>query len=237
VQLARLAGECTLYTAFGAGELGERARAQLETLGVRVEALHRHEPQRRGFTFVDGEGERTITIIGEKQVPLAADPLAWDELAETDAVYFVSGDAEALRLARRARVLVATARVLPTIAEAGVELDALVRSGSDRSERYAPGQLDPQPNLVTVTSGGRGGSWQAADGSSGTYEAAQPPGPLEDTYGAGDSFAAGLALALARGEAAEPAVAFAARCAAAALARRGAHGREAVRPAGPRASG
>jgi ribokinase len=237
VQLARHVGGCTLYTAFGAGELGERARAQLEGLGVRVQALHRDEPQRRGFTFVDGEGERTITIIGEKQVPLAADPLAWDALAGTDAVYFVSGDAGALRLARRASVLVATARVLSTIAEAGVELDALVRSGSDPSERYSRRQLDPEPRLDVATEGRRGGVWHAAGGRSGTYEAAPLPGPLEDAYGAGDAFAAGLTLALGRGDDVEEALTFAARCGAEALARRGAHGRAAVTPASPRACG
>jgi ribokinase len=236
VQLARLAGECRLYTAFGAGSVGERARTQLESLRVRVEALHRDEPQRRGFTFVDRNGERTITIIGEKQVPLGADPLPWGALTETDAVYFVSGDVDALRLARRARVLVATARVLPTIAEAAVELDALVRSGSDPDEAYAPGQLDPEPRLVVATAGRRGGTWRAADGRSAPYDAAPLPARLEDAYGAGDSFAAGLAFALARGDEAERAVAFAARCGASALGRRGAHGRDAFRLARPRAS-
>lgn len=236
VQLARMAGSCTLYTAFGAGELGAHAREQLEGLGVHVEAVQRHEPQRRGFTFVDGRGERTITIIGEKLVPLAADPLAWEELSQTDAVYFVSGDADALRLARRARVLVATARVLPIIGEAAVELDALVRSARDPSESYARGQLRPEPRLVVTTAGGRGGTWEASEGRSGSYEAASLPGPLEDAYGAGDSFAAGLTFALGCGDGPEEAVAFAAGRSAEAMSRRGAHGRDAVRPVGRPAS-
>jgi ribokinase len=237
VQLARMAGSCTLYTAFGAGELGARAREQLEDLGVRVEALQHDEPQRRGFTFVDGQGERTITIVGEKLVPRADDLLAWGELSHADAVYFVSGDADALRVARGARVLVATARVLPTIGEAAVELDALVRSARDSSESYARGQLWPEPRLVVSTAGGRGGVWEASDGRSGSYEAAPLPGPLEDAYGAGDSFAAGLAFALGRGDGLEEAVVFAARRSAEAMSRRGAHGRDVVRPAAPPASG
>jgi ribokinase len=237
VQLARMAGGCTLYTAFGAGELGAHAREQLEDLGVDVEAIQRDELQRRGFTFVDGQGERTITIIGEKLVPLAADPLAWEELGQTDAVYFVSGDADALRLARRARVLVATARVLPTIREAAVQLDALVRSARDQGESYTHGDLCPEPRLVVATAGRQGGTWEAFDGRSGSYEAAPLPGPLEDAYGAGDSFAAGLAFALGRREGAEEAVAFAACRSAEAMSRRGAHGRDAVRPAGRPASG
>ena len=43
---------------------------------MRVEATRHAEPQRRGFTFVDGDGERTITIIGEKHVPRGDDHLA-----------------------------------------------------------------------------------------------------------------------------------------------------------------
>ena len=224
VRLAELTGDCTLYTALGDDELGTRAREQLERLGVQVESERRNERQRRGFTFVDRDGERTITIIGEKHLPRREDGLPWETLADVDAVYFVSGDVDALRAARAARVLVATARVLPTLAEAGVALDALVRSGSDKSERYRPGDLDPEPGIVVATAGSQGGAWTAADGRSGSYEPAPLPGPLEDTYGAGDSFAAGLTYALANGDDVEDAVAFAARCGSAALARRGAHG-------------
>ena len=58
-----------------------------------------------------------------------------------------AGDPDALRAARQARVLVATARELPTLRVAQVQLDALVRSGHDPSESYEPGQLDPAPQL------------------------------------------------------------------------------------------
>jgi ribokinase len=224
VRLAQLAGDCTLFTALGLDELGDASLAQLSALGVRVEAARHEEPQRRGFTFVDGRGERTITILGEKHVPRGRDPLPWAELAETDAVYFVSGDAAAARAARRARVLVATARSLPVLQEAGVELDALVRSASDPSERYGRGDLEPQPKLVVATAGREGGTWGTADCRAGAYKPAASPGPLSDSYGAGDSFAAGLTYALGRGDEPDAAVAFAADCAAAALARRGAHG-------------
>ena len=227
VQLARLAGASTLFTALGQDDLGGRALAELTDLGVRVEAVRHAEPQRRGFTFVESGGERTITIIGEKHVPRGEDPLPWDDLSATDAVYLVSADAAAVAAARRARVLVATARVLPVLAAAGVELDALVHSGSDPSETYAQGDLDPAPRLVVTTAGRGGGSWTCADGRSGSYEASPPAGPLEDAYGAGDSFAAGLTYALGRGDSVADAVAFAADAASAALARRGAHGRPA----------
>jgi ribokinase len=223
VRLAQLAGACTLFTALGRDEAGERALEQLRSLGVRVEAARRQEPQRRGFTFLDDEGERTITIIGEKHIPLGDDPLPWPELTEADAVYFVSGDVAAVRAARRARVLVATARVLPVLADAAVRLDALVRSASDPSERYEAGDLDPPPTLAVATAGASGGSWIAADGR-GTYEPVPPSAPVADSYGAGDTFAAGLTYALARGDGTEDALEFAARQASAAITRPGAHG-------------
>jgi ribokinase len=223
VRLARLGGACTLFTALGDDELGRRAHAELERLGVRIESVFRPDPQRRALTFVDARGERTITVIGERLGPRASDPLPWDELAAADGVYFVSGDAEAARAARRARVLVGTARSLSTLREAGVELDALVRSDRDPGERYAPGDLRPPPRLEVATDGPNGGAYSQA-GHSRVFASAPLPGPLADTYGAGDSFAAGLTFALAEGRGVEDALAFAAAEGAAALARRGAHG-------------
>jgi ribokinase len=224
VQLRGLAGSCTLFTALGRDDLGEAALSQLTDLGVQVEAARHAEPQRRGFTFVDGRGERTITIIGAKHVPRGGDSLPWAELAETDAVYFVSGDADAARAARRARVLVATARSLPALQEAGIELDALVRSARDPSERYEDGDLEPAPSLVVATAGAEGGVWDTSDGPRGSFVPKPLTNPIVDAYGAGDSFAAGLTYALARGDDVAPTVTFAAERASAALTRRGAHG-------------
>jgi len=220
-QLRKLAGEVDFFVAVGNDELGRRAREGLEQLGFRVHAAVRDEPQRRAFTFLDSAGERTITLMDKKLHPHGADPLPWDELAECDAVYFSAGDADALRAARRAGVLVATARELPTLLEAGVPIDALVRSGRDPQEGYEPGRLDPPPGLVVSTMGREGGSYVAGE-RSGSYAAAEVPAPVKDAYGAGDSFAAGLAFALGRGDGTDEALAFAARCGAAALTGRGA---------------
>jgi ribokinase len=223
VRLARLAGEALFLTALGDDELGHRSVAALGELGVLVEAAFRDEPQRRAFTYVDDDGERTITLLSHKLVPRAGDPLPWDELAGYDAVYFTGGDAEAVRRARAARILVATARELPTLQEAGVELDVLVRSADDEGERYEPGELDPAPRLVVATEGEQGGRWEE-EGGSGRFDAAELPDELVDTYGAGDSFAAGLTYAFGRGDPVERALAFAAAQGAEAMTRRGAHG-------------
>jgi ribokinase len=219
VQLARLDGQATLFTALGDDELGERSLGLLRAQGLTVHAARRDSPTRRAFTHVEESGERTITVLGTKLVPRLAHSLAWEELEDADGVFFVSGDESLLQSARRARVLVATARELPTIAAAGVELDALVGSASDEGETFRPGDLDPPPRLAVWTSGAAGG-WANPGGP---FSAAPLPGPVEDAYGCGDAFAAGLTFALARGDDPREAIALAARCGAAALTGRGAY--------------
>ena len=219
VELARLAGESSLYCVLGGDDLGTRAREQLEAAAVSVHAAATDDGQRRGFCYVDEAGERTITVIGEKPRPRGGDgALPWEELERADGVYFTAGDTEAARQARRARVLVATARELPTLRTAGVEVDALVASGEDEAERYQAGDLDPPPKLVVSTAGALGGWAQPG----GPYKAAAPLGPYEDAYGAGDCFAAGLTYALATGMDVADALAFASQRGALALTRRGA---------------
>ncbi len=221
VQLAKLAVEATLYTALGDDEIGHRAKVELEALGLRVEAVYRPEAQRRGFVHVDAAGERTITVIGERLGPRAEDPLPWDELADTDALYFTAGDPGAARAARAARTLVASARGLETLGEAGVELDAQLASGKDPGERYAAGDLEPPPRLVVRTAGASGGEYEARDGERGRWGATPLPGPISDLYGAGDSFAAGVTYGLGAGLPIAEALELGARCGAACATGRG----------------
>ena len=214
VQLANLNGSVELFTALGNDELGRRAREELEERGVTVHAAAPSEAQRRAFTYVDGDGERTITVLGRKLLPAGEDAaLPWEQLASCDAVYFVSGDVAALRAARRSKVLVATSRELATLRRAAEEIDVLVGSGEDAGERFEPGDLDPPPKAVVTTAGPLGG-WLRPGGP---FRAAPLPGPVEDAYGCGDCFAAGLTFGLARGRSLEDAVALAARCGAAVL--------------------
>jgi ribokinase len=225
VQLARLAGSCTFLTALGDDDRALWTKRDLAGLGVRVRAVTRGEPSRRAVVFVDPNGERTITTIGRRLEPSAADRLPWDELPETDAVYFTAGDVAALREARRARVLVATSRAMVRLSEADVALDAVVGSGRDPSERYVEGTLSTPPRVVVQTNSMHGGRYETADGRSGTYDPVPPPGDVVDTYGAGDCFAAGLTFALGSGLDVEEAIALAARCGAWNVAGRGPYGR------------
>ena len=237
VQLRRLAGEALFLTALGTGPDAERAGAELrDVYGVTVLAGGRPGPQRRTFTFLDDAGERTITVLGERIVPSRADPLPWDGLAELDAIYLTGGDAEAVRAARAARVLVATPRAMAALAGSGVRLDALVGSATDPGEVYEPGMLDPEPRVVVRTAGGAGGSWACDEGAwdevpwlaagarGGSWEATPLPGPPVDAYGCGDSFAAALAYGLGAGMTLDDAIGLAARCGAACLTGRGPYG-------------
>jgi ribokinase len=230
VQLARLAGDCTLYTALGDDEIGRLAHERLTQLGVRVVAAIRTDaPTRRAFTHVDAAGERTITVIGERLEPRRDDALPWDELAGVDCVYFTAGDPGSLRAARAARVVVATARVMDVLERAAVRLDAVVASAADPSERYRP--IDPPPALVVATAGARGGRWTAHEGRTGAWSAARVPGPVRDAYGCGDSFAAGLTFGLGAGGEPEHALSVGADCGAACLAGDGPYGHALTRRA------
>ncbi len=221
VQMAKLAGEATFFTAFGDDERGHHAREQLTALGLRVEATMRERPQRRALTFLDRDGERTITVLGERLVPERSDSLPWDELAEMDAIYFTGGDAAVLEAARAARTLVATPRAGEALTASGVELDVLVRSAGDTGEDIDPASLPRPPRLVVMTHGAQGGSFLAGEGVTGHYRAAPLSGEVVDAYGAGDSFAGGLTFALGRGLEVADALALAARCGAANLTGRG----------------
>ncbi|HEX6652121.1 MAG TPA: PfkB family carbohydrate kinase [Thermoleophilaceae bacterium] len=226
VQLMKLAGSSTLFTAFGDDEIGHRSKERLEELGLDVEGDFRPEPQRRAFVHVDDPGERTITVLGPRLGPHGEDSLDWDRLDETDAVYLTAGDVGAVRHARRARVLVATPRGLGTLSEAHVELDALVSSGRDPGELYRQGDLDPVPKLVVRTLGAQGGEWESAAGERGSWGPAPLPGPVGDAYGAGDSFAAGLTYGLGAGWDVDRAVELAARCGAACMTGHGPYERQ-----------
>ena len=220
VQMAKLAGSALVLTALAEDDHGARTRTQLVQQGVTVHAGVRDGEQRRGFTYLTDDGERTITVLGERPVPHGDDPLPWEELDAIDGVYVTGADAGALQAARRARTVVATPRTGPALLESGIRLDVLVRSGSDAGEDLDPAAIDPPPRTVVTTLGGKGGRWDGEAGS-GTWEPQRLLGPRVDAYGAGDSFAAGLTTGLAAGLDIAGAVRLGARCGAANMTGRG----------------
>jgi ribokinase len=220
VQMAKLTGSSLFFTALTGDRLGKSTSEQLGRQAVTVHAGAREGIQRRGFVYLTDDGERTITVLGERLVPHGADELPWGELDGVGGVYFTGGDAAALEAARRADVIVATPRAGDALREAGVAVDVLVHSGRDKDEELDPGELDPAPKTVVTTLGAKGGRWDGEAGT-GTWEPLPLPGPLVDEYGAGDSFAAGITTGLAAGMPIADAIHLGSRCGVANLTGRG----------------
>jgi ribokinase len=231
VQLARLAGGAMFVTALGQDEHGGYAARRLHELGVDVQAARRPVGTRRAVTLVDEVDERTIITLGPRLEPQGAqgedDELPWEALGEMDAVYFTAGDLPALRAARAARVLVASPRAGEALGQ-GVELDALVLSGDDSIERRQAEHAQDDAKLVVFTEGARGGTYRERSGESGVWTAAQLPAAPVDSYGCGDSFAAGLTYGLGAGLEVPAALALAARCGAVCLTGHGPYERQLI---------
>jgi ribokinase len=227
VQLARLAGAAALVTELGDDEYGRRSVTRLSELGVDVRASVVEAPSRRAVTLVDKGGERTITTFGPRLEPRGGDtPERWDALDGIDALYFTAGDEQQLRSARaHARVLVASPRARHALGH-GVALDALVLSGDDELELRAAAPVLEEAELVVWTEGERGGRFRRRDGETGRWPAAAPPGERGDSYGCGDSFAAGLTYGLGAGLDLADALALAARCGAVCLTGHGPYERQ-----------
>jgi ribokinase len=227
VQLARLAGRSTLVTVLGDDDNGRRSTPRLRELGVDVHAARVQASTRCAVTLVDDARERTITTFGPRLDP-RGEPVgeSWSALEGMDAIYFTAGDQAALRAARaRAGVLVASPRARTALGH-DVPLDALVLSSDDQIELQEAHAAQGEAALVVLTEGASGGSYRTRSGASGRWAAATPPGEPVDSYGCGDSFAAGLTYGLGAGLGVDDALALAARCGAVCLTGRGPYGRQ-----------
>lgn len=190
--------EAHLFTALGTGEAGAEVAAALARTGGHVHAARRAEPHTRSVVLVTPDGERTIVVVGETHQPRADDPLPWELLASCDAVYFTGQDPETLRLARRARVLVVTARRREALVRSGVRADVVVGSARDARERSVLADYPTPPGALVLTEGPHGGEVEIA-GKRERFPAPPPPPPGGAAYGAGDSFAAALTFYVAAG--------------------------------------
>ena len=220
--LRSLGAEVDFFCALGDDERARRSERELTARGVTVHAARRSQPSRFVFTMLDAGGERTIVTVGERLQPAGSDVLDWDRLATIDGVYFTAGDSGALAAARSARTLVVTPRAGDH--EAGLStaphVDATVFSSDDRDEVRWASDWEAHSRLLVATNGAHGGRWWGE--SSGEWPAAPVPGPIKDSYGCGDSFAAGLTFGLASGRSVAEATAIGARCGAEMLTRVGA---------------
>ena len=92
--------------------------------------------------------------------------------------------------------------------QAAVRLDALIGSGLDPGEQVPEDCLNPQPVVRIATEGEAGGILIPG----GRFDAVPLPGPMVESYGCGDSFAAGVTAGLSAGWSIQQAVALGAHC-------------------------
>lgn len=198
-----------LFTALGRDETGERSHEQLKNLGLKVSVAWRDKPTREGISFVDTQGERAITVVGERLQPSSKDPLEWEELSNFDGIFVTAGDSELISLCRKSDLLATTPRVgTKALQEAGVQIDLLVGSGLDPDEKYNPKEYSLKTTLRIATEGADGGRiWPG-----GRYEAVRLKSKIVDSYGCGDKFAAGVTTGLAAKWSTEESISLGAHC-------------------------
>jgi len=218
--LAENGAEVDFYGAVGNDALGDAAADDIAAHGITVHMARRSAPTREVITLLDRDGERTIMPIGERLRPGGDDALAWDRLAQADGVYVTAADRVALSRARAARVLAVTPRLREELGGAPILIDALIYSASDEKEARWAAALEPAARFVVLTEGGAGGRWRGE--TEGRWSAVPPPGPVRDSYGCGDAFAAGVTYGLGSGVSIDEACAIGARWGAEMLTRVGA---------------
>ena len=161
---------------------------------IKMHVAWRDKPTRRGFSLIDSQGERAITVIGERLAPTHKDKLEWNILKKMDGIFITSSYSEIFKMARSATVLCTTPRVgLNTINQSNVLLDGLIGSNLDPGEVFSFSELSVKPKYTIKTEGENGGIIFPG----GRYKALKNKKPKIDSYGCGDSFAASILYGMA----------------------------------------
>ena len=182
------------FTSLGNDYHGKQSFKILQEMGLKLHVAWRNKPTRKGFSLIDNRGERSITIIGERLEPKSNDKLDWQILNKFDGIFITAGDKELFKLSRSAEILCATPRVgLKNINNSQIKLDGLIGSNLDPGELYSLNDLDIKPKFIIKTEGSNGGFVIPG----GKYVAIKSKNPEIDSYGCGDSFAAGIIFGLA----------------------------------------
>ena len=188
--------EVHLFTALGNDFYGKQCFNILEKNGIKLHVAWRDKPTRKGFSVFDTIGERSITIIGDRLAPIYKDDLDWSILNDMDGIFITAADKEIFKKSRIANMLCTTPRVgLNIINESGIFLDALIGSNLDPGEVFSLKELRLKPKFVIKTEGENGGIVIPG----GRYKAFDNIKNKVDSYGCGDSFAAGILYGLTSG--------------------------------------
>ena len=182
------------FTALGNDFYGKQCLNILENMGIKLHVAWCDKPTRKGFSLIDSEGERSITIIGNRLAPTHKDNLDWSILNEMDGVFITAADMQIFKKSRIAKTLCSTPRAgLNIINESKIFLDGLIGSNLDPGEAFSLTELSLKPKFVIKTEGENGGILFPG----GRYKAFENIKDKVDSYGCGDSFAAGILYGLA----------------------------------------
>ena len=185
--------EVHFFTALGNDSYGNKCLNILQNMGIKLHVAWRNKPTRKGFSVIDSEGERSILIIGDRLAPTHKDNLDWNILNDMDGIFITAADKEIFKKSRIAKTLCTTPRVgLNIINESGIFLDGLIGSNLDPGEVFSLNELKIKPRFVIKTEGEDGGIIFPG----GRYKAIENKEKKIDSYGCGDSFAAGILFGL-----------------------------------------
>ena len=195
VQMTRLINEpVDLITSLGKDTYGERCYERLTKLGLNLKVAWREKPTRKGISLISKDGERAITVIGERLQPIASDDLPWSDMKKYDGIFITATDKEGVRLASKAKFVAATPRTgQTTLRNAKVKINALIGSGLDPGEKINYEKLEPKPDLYIATEGKKGGTVYPKKYK---YKSIEPSSQEIDSYGCGDCFAGAVTTAL-----------------------------------------
>ncbi len=196
VQMARLINEpVDLITSLGKDNIGKKCYERLIKLGLNLKVAWREKPTRKGISLISKDGERAITVIGERLQPIASDDLPWSDMKNYDGIFITATDKEGIRLASKARFVAATPRTgKATIKNSKVKINALIGSGLDPGEEINYEELVPKPDIYIATEGKLGGTVYPKKYK---YKSIKPSSKEIDSYGCGDCFAGAVTTALA----------------------------------------
>jgi len=181
------------FTSLGNDYYGEQSFKILSNYGIRLHVAWRDKPTRKGFSLIDSNGERSITVIGERLAPTYKDKLDWNIFEKMDGIFITASDSEIFKKARIADSLCTTPRVgINIINKSNVFLDGLIGSNLDPGEVFSLSDISIKPKLIIKTEGENGGILYPG----GRYEALINAKQKIDSYGCGDAFAAGILYGL-----------------------------------------
>ena len=184
------------FTALGEDKNGRECFEMLNNYNLNLHVAWKQQATRKGISIVDKNGDRSISIIGKRIEPKINDDLPWENLKNYDGIFITATDSNVLKETRKSKIITATPRLgLKVINNSKIKLDALIGSGLDPNERIESNDLIISPGITIKTEGSKGGECTPG----GRYPAQEPKGKLIDTYGCGDSFAAGITTGMATG--------------------------------------